>query len=120
MTNRFYVEVQKLKCKVPCSGKPVMRKMASVCPGSPVFIIDLLPSKGCSKYGKDYFIGCLTWKYAERDKHRYLPIPSNVDEDILMTVMANDGVLLLNIASNLNATCVLAVHPRAALKACRE
>lgn len=120
MTNRFYAEAQKLKCKVPCTGKPVMRKMASVRLCSPVFIINLLPSKGRSKFGKEYFIGCSAWKYTERDKHRYLPIPSNVDEDILTKVMANDGVLPLNIASNLNATCVLAVHPRVALKACRE
>jgi hypothetical protein len=94
--------------------------MTSVCQGSAVFIINLLPSKGCSKYGKAYFIGCSAWKYTERDKHRYLPIPLNVDEDILTNVMANDGVLPSNIASNLNATCVLAVHPRVALKACRE
>ncbi|EDR02648.1 uncharacterized protein LACBIDRAFT_332144 [Laccaria bicolor S238N-H82] len=82
IVSRFYAEVQKLKCKVPCTGKPVMRKMAS----------------GRSKYGKEYFIGCSAWKYNERDDHRYLPIPSNVDEDILAKVMDNDGVLPLNIA----------------------
>ena len=122
MGNRFYSEVQRLKCKVPCSGKSVMRKKALVCQRSAVFIINLskLPSKGCSKYGKVYFIGCSAWKYTERDKHRYLPIPLNVDEDILTKVMDNDGVLPLNIASNLNETCVLVVHPRVALKDCRE
>ena len=77
-------------------------------------------SKGCSKYGKAYFVGCSAWKYTERNKHRYLPIPLNVDEDILTKVMANDGVLPSDIASNLNETCVLVVHPRVALKACRE
>ena len=99
-----------------------MRKKALVCQRSAVFIINLskLPSKGCSKYGKVYFIGCSAWKYTERDKHRYLPIPLNVDEDILTKVMDNDGVLPLNIASNLNETCVLVVHPRVALKDCRE
>lgn len=85
-----------------------------------IFIINLSHSKGRSKYGKEYFIGCSAWRYTERDKHRYLPIPSNVDEDILKTVMAQDGVLPLNIASNSNASCVLVVHPRVALKACRE
>ena len=124
MTNRFYAEVQRLKCKVPCPGKSVMRKKSSVCQRSAVFLINLsiLPSKGCSKYGKVYFIGCSEWKYTEHDKHRYLSIPLNVDEDILTKVMANDGILPLNIASesNLNETCVLVVHPRAALKECHE
>ena len=88
--------------------------------GSAIFIINILPLKGHSKCGKEYFIGCLAWKYAECDKHRYLPIPSNVDEDILINIMANDGVLPFGNASNLNASCVLAVNPRLALKACRE
>ena len=103
----------------------MMRKLASVRLGSAISepIINLFPLKGRSKYGKEYFIGCSGWKYTERDKHLYLPIPSNVDEDILTKVMANDGVLPLNNEStnlNLNVTCVLAVHPRVALKACRE
>ena len=80
--------------------------------------------KGRSKYRKENFIGCSAWKFTEHDKHRYLTIPSNVDEDILTKVMANDGVLPFDIAgaskSNLNASCVLAVHPRVALKSCRE
>ena len=101
-----------------------MRKKALVCQCSAVFIINLFKLlsnlKGCSKYGKVYFIGCSAWKYTESDKHRYLPIPLNVDEDILTKVMDNDGVLPLDIASNLNETCVLVVHPRVALKDCRE
>ena len=97
-----------------------MRKLASVGQGSHIHIVYSLSFKGCSKFGKTYFVGCSAWKYNERDKHRYLPIPSNVDEDILLKVMANDGVLPSNIASNTNAICVLAVHPRIALKACRE
>ena len=74
-----------------------MRKLASVRLGSAISepIINLFPSKGCSKYGKEYFIGCSGWKYTERDKHLYLPIPSNVDEDILTKVIANDGVSTL-------------------------
>jgi hypothetical protein len=120
MSNRFYSEIQKLKCKVPCTGQPMMRQLASVCQGSDVCIVYSLPFKGRSKFGKTYFVGCSAWKYTERDKHRYLPIPSNIDEDILLKVMANDGVLPPNIASNTNTVCVLAVHPRIALKACRE
>ena len=97
-----------------------MRKLASVGQGFHVHIVYSLPFKGRSKFGKTYFVGCSSWKYNERDKHRYLPIPSNVDEDILLKVMANDGVLPPNIASNTNAICVLAVHPRITLKACHE
>ena len=40
-TNRFYTEIQKLKCKVPCTGHPMMRKLASVCLGSFIILIDL-------------------------------------------------------------------------------
>ena len=56
----------------------------------------------------------------EHDKHWYLPISLNIDEDMLSKVMANDGVLPFNVLSNSNENCVLAVHPRVSLKACRE
>ena len=119
-TNRFYTKIQKLKCKVPCTGHPMMRKLASVCLGSFIILVDLWSLKGRSKVGKDYFIGCSGWKSTERDKHWLLPIPSNIDEDILMKVMANNGVLPSNVTATLNPTCMLAVHPRAALKACHK
>ena len=39
-TNRFYTEIKKLKCKVPCTGHPMMRKLASVCLRSFIILID--------------------------------------------------------------------------------
>jgi hypothetical protein len=73
-----------------------------------------------SKVGKDYFIGCSGWKSTECNKHCFLPIPSNIDEDILTKVMANNGVLPSNVTANLNLACMLAVYPRTALKTCHK
>ena len=71
-------------------------------------------SQGPSVYGQNYFIGCSGWKRTEKDKHRYLAIPRNVNEDLLSRLM-DDGALP---DSKVTSTpkCSLTVHPKVGLK----
>ncbi|KAJ7804925.1 hypothetical protein B0H14DRAFT_2611872 [Mycena olivaceomarginata] len=61
-------------------------------------------------YGKQFFIGCSEWTRALKLEHRYLPIPTNVDEDTLRIAMENGGQLPT--APTVNEMCALTVHPR--------
>ena len=55
----------------------------------------------------------------EKDKHRYLAIPRNVNEDLLSKLMDGDGALPdSNVISS--PKCSLTVHPKVGLKFCRE
>jgi hypothetical protein len=56
--------------------------------------------------------------FMDKDKHRYLAIPRNVNEDLLSKLM-DDGALP---DSNVTLTpkCSLTVHPKVGLKFCRE
>ena len=55
----------------------------------------------------------------EKEKHRYLAIPRNVNEDLLSKLMDGNGALP---DSNVTSTskCSLTVHPKVGLKFCRE
>jgi hypothetical protein len=50
--------------------------------------------------------------------HRYLSIPSNVDEAQFLYVMSSGGVLPSQ--DTVNNKCVLTVHPKVGLRLCRE
>ena len=76
-------------------------------------------SKGPSAYGQNYFVGCSGWKRTEKDKHRYLAIPRNVNEDLLSKLMDGNGALPESNVT-LNPKCTLTVHPKVGLKFCRE
>ena len=75
--------------------------------------------KGTSTYGQNYFIGCSGWKITEKEKHRYLAIPRNVNEDSLSKLMDGNGALPdSNVTSS--SKCSLTVHPKVGLKFCRK
>jgi hypothetical protein len=76
-------------------------------------------SQGPSLYGQHFFIGCSAWKKTEKDKHRYLAIPRNVNEDLLSKIMDGNGALP---DSKVTSTrkCSLTVHPKVGLKFCRK
>ncbi|KAJ7835323.1 hypothetical protein B0H14DRAFT_2590316 [Mycena olivaceomarginata] len=91
--SRFYNHIMNSKCKVPCDGVPVLKHLSSG-----------------TAYGKQFFIGCSEWTRALKLEHRYLPIPTNVDEDTLRIAMENGGQLPT--APTVNEMCALTVHPR--------
>ena len=55
----------------------------------------------------------------ERENHRYLAIPRNVNEDLLSRLMDGNGALPDSNAT-LSSKCSLTVHPKVGLKSCRE
>ncbi|KAJ7825909.1 hypothetical protein B0H14DRAFT_2596247 [Mycena olivaceomarginata] len=91
--SRFYNRIMSSKCKVKCDGVPVFKRLS-----------------GGAVYGKQFFIGCSKWTRALKFEHRYLPIPSNVDEDTLRIAMENGGQLPT--VPTVNEMCALTVHPR--------
>ncbi|KAJ7331521.1 hypothetical protein DFH08DRAFT_814832 [Mycena albidolilacea] len=101
-SSSFYNRIMSSKCKVQCDGVPVFKHLS-----------------GGAVYGKQFFIGCSKWTRALKFEHRYLPIPSNVDEDTLRIAMENGGQLPT--APTVNEMCALTVHPRIGkrLKMCR-
>ena len=66
--------------------------------------------------GKNHFIGCSGWHQNHPARtHCWIPIPDNVDEDILLKVFKNKGQLNLSelkgIQSNLSAECAYVALP---------
>jgi hypothetical protein len=83
-------------------------------------IVQLITPVQGTAYGKQFFIGCSEWTRALKLEHRYLPIPTNVDEDTLRIAMENGGQLPT--APTVNEMCALTVHPRIgkSLQTCRR
>jgi hypothetical protein len=58
------------------------------------------------------------WTKAEEFDHIYFTIPANVNEDEFTTLFSSGGVMSRQV--ELNCKCVLTVHPKIGLKACRK
>lgn len=116
---RFYLQTMHSKCKVECNGVPVLKRLSSVrC----ALIDSSFPHRTANRelhMGKQFFIGCSKWTRAEQFNHRYLPIPNNVDEQVLRFAMDNGGQFPA--VQTVNELCALTVHPRigAKLNGCR-
>ncbi|KAF8581715.1 hypothetical protein K439DRAFT_1618843 [Ramaria rubella] len=99
----FYNQIQRAVCEyddIVCEGQPVMRKW---CKG------------GTNLDGKVYFVGCLAWKKEDPVKmHRFIPIPYNIDEELLLKMIQNHGVLLDDEIGT--STCALVVPWRIGAK----
>jgi hypothetical protein len=71
---------------------------------------------------KAYFIGCSEWKKTDPERiHRFIPIPYNVDQDMLLKIIQNHGELIDN-DKEVGAMCALVV-PRwigAKMKQCHK
>ncbi|KAF8579591.1 hypothetical protein K439DRAFT_1620423 [Ramaria rubella] len=96
ITATFYNQIQKHVCSyknIVCEGQPVMRKWKK---------------HAQSLDGKAYFVGCSAWKRADPEQmHRFLPIPYNVDEELLLKMIQKHGDLLDEEIAN--PTCALVV-----------
>ncbi|KAF8590747.1 hypothetical protein K439DRAFT_1611685 [Ramaria rubella] len=69
----------------------------------------LTGSKGISKEGQMYFIGCSQWKHGEDGlNHLYVSIPANVDESELKLAMETGH---LRESVTVNPMCTFNVHP---------
>ncbi|KAF8586349.1 hypothetical protein K439DRAFT_1615188 [Ramaria rubella] len=83
ITATFYNQIQKHVCSyknIVCEGQLVMRKWKK---------------HAQSLDGKAYFVGCSAWKRADpKQMHRFLPIPYNVDEELLLKMIQKLGDLL--------------------------
>ncbi|KAJ7187583.1 hypothetical protein GGX14DRAFT_409088 [Mycena pura] len=93
LISQFYTQIMQSKCKAKCDGVPILKRL----------------SNGTA-YGKTSFVGCSKWTSAQRFEHRYLPIPNNVDEELLQFAMQNGG--RLPTTQTVNEVCALTVHPR--------
>ncbi|KAJ7835672.1 hypothetical protein B0H14DRAFT_3871012 [Mycena olivaceomarginata] len=99
---RFYTRIVHSKCKIKCDGLPMLVRLAN------------------PYGGKTRFVGCSNWSRLQKDKHRYWPIPHNVNQTELQFVLEHDGLLPATHQSpNMNETCIFTVHPRIGLKHCR-
>ena len=58
------------------------------------------------------------WTKAEEFDHIYFAIPTNVNEDEFTTLFSSGGVMSRQV--EFNCKCVLTVHPKIGLKACRK
>jgi hypothetical protein len=58
------------------------------------------------------------WTKAEEFDHIYFAIPANVNEDEFTTLFSSGGAMSRQV--ELNRKCVLTVHPKIGLKACRK
>ena len=61
--------------------------------------------------GKHHFVGCTDWRKAEKWEHLYIPIPSWVDEAILLQLVNNKHINSLDLAEY-EGGCSAFVHPR--------
>ncbi|KAF8580703.1 hypothetical protein K439DRAFT_1619639 [Ramaria rubella] len=96
ITATFYNQIQKHVCSynnIVCEGQPVLRKWKK---------------HAQSLDGKAYFVGCSAWKRADPERmHQFLPIPYNVDEELLLKMIQKHSDLLDEEIAN--PTCALVI-----------
>ena len=70
--------------------------------------------------GKKCFIGCSGWKKSEDEgtfTHRFIPIPLEVNEDLVRQLFQNNGQLKISAQENvLGSTCGVVVARRVGAK----
>ncbi|KAF8583090.1 hypothetical protein K439DRAFT_1617794 [Ramaria rubella] len=107
ITATFYNQIQKHVCSyknIVCEGQPVMRKWKK---------------HAQSLDGKAYFVGCSAWKRADpKQMHRFLPIPYNVDEELLLKMIQKHGDLLDEEIANPTCALVVPCHIGSQMKQC--
>lgn len=80
LSSRFYKEALKEPCKATldngnlCKGDPVYRKF-----------------KKQSHFGKLGFIGCSDWIRGTKGSHRFLPIPKDVKEELVVELFESEN-----------------------------
>ncbi|RPD75850.1 hypothetical protein L226DRAFT_570087 [Lentinus tigrinus ALCF2SS1-7] len=90
------------------------------CNGAPVYRVY---RDGPGPNGKAGFVGCRNWEAAQADsgKHRYVPLPADVDDDLVQELSRHGGVLT-SASADLHAVakCARMVSPRSGGKGSKE
>ena len=79
--------------------------------------------QGPGPHGKAGFIGCRSWELddPDRTKHRYVPLPADVDDELVRELSRNGGRLrTTNSDLNTVSKCAHIVSPRNGGKGSKE
>ncbi|KAG5634265.1 hypothetical protein H0H81_002602 [Sphagnurus paluster] len=104
----FYNECMTTPCThinengTACKGKAVLRKFDNTTPD---------PS------GKEYFIGCSGWRGLKGSRsHWFMTIPSHIDQETLIKIFYNRGVLMGNNIASISQGCAVIRMPKSGAK----